>query len=1292
MSPANKDLFREIKNSFSRFLSILLIVGLGVFVLVGLLTSGLVMRRTVDARLHLQNAQDVQISSMVGLNDTDMQILDRIPGIAERENIYQVELKDTEQDELFQIQSLPRQITLPEITEGRTVQNPGEILLDEELRDRYAIGDTISFQKETPLIDLGQEDQLNQYQFTVVGFANSVSFIDRSNRGESSQGLGQLYAFGYILSEHFQGDPALVRLRFEDTIGLNVSSEKYKDLVQAHVDELKKAYDMRGEERLVEIRGDLQDGIRDGEEKIADAKQKLADGQKKLDDAEQEILNGHTDLQKGESTFREESIKGKNTLDQAQKKLQDALEDLKKGKNELQAGEQALAEKGKSLSDAGASLENGKLLLDRSRQELSRGEAQYAEGKKRYDANQKLLAEGRAQLEEGQSRYAAGLAQYEDGLRQLEEGESAWKQGHDRYAAGLAAYQSGRAQYDAALAKYQSQKKAYDDDQSAYQAEVSRVGELKKQYEEALANAGPNPPDDVKQALETQYQELTDAQKALDVWKAKREQAAKALDEAKKELDVQKQVLDQTEQTLAQAKKELDAKRLLLDTSKKQLQETKAALDSAKETLDQKQKELEKGEAQLKNAEQALSRSKAKLDDGRKQLETSEALYQKNLALYEAGQKLYQEGAAKLSASRAALESGRKSYESGLLSYQEGRSSYADEIAQGRTRLEEARIKLQEAEKKLAEGRETFARESADADQKIADGTADLKEARDALNSLSQPRYSADPFYKNANLDLSLTSADRIDALALVFPVFFFLIAMLVTFTTMTRMVEENRTSIGTYKALGYPSSVIAKKYFVYGALASILGGIIGAIVGSTLLPAIIGNAYNTKTIFFHKLLYRWYPGRILFSIALGFLFSAGTALATVLLTLRENTASLLRLKPPKQGNRIFLERIRPLWKRMGFLSKVTARNLFRYKGRMIMTVIGIAGCTALLILGFGIEGSVKGLASKNFHEILHYNLAVTYWSELDEDAHQQYLHSRENAGVPYESVLLSPLNFTTPDGIEQTANLIAVDDDHAFPQFFTLQERTSGKSLSIPGDGVLINEKMANLNRIHVGDSITFEDMEGKKHTVPVRGIFEQYLMHTVILNKNYYEQIFGKTYKANTDLFLAPTQSSELSKQFRDYRSVVSTADINEAKSVMNAYLISISKVQVIITLASALLAMIVLYNLTNINIQERMREISSIKVLGFYPLEVTTYIFRETALLTLFGIFIGCFLGKALHYVVLQIITPYFLILDPVLTWSSYAISIGITAGVTVLIALIFHYRLKHINMVEALKGNE
>lgn len=542
----------------------------------------------------------------------------------------------------------------------------------------------------------------------------------------------------------------------------------------------------------------------------------------------------------------------------------------------------------------------------------------------------------------------------------------------------------------------------------------------------------------------------------------------------------------------------------------------------------------------------------------------------------------------------------------------------------------------------------------------------------------------------NAGYSTYGSSIQSLDRIANVLPIFFFLVAVLICLTTMTRMVEEKRTEIGTLKALGYTDLEIARKYIIYAALASIVGATIGTIVGSTIIPYIINDAYRGM-FDIPNIQLQVYPLEIIQSFAISILCTVGAAVFVLKAELKENPSTLMRVKAPKMGKKILLERITPLWKRLNFNYKVTFRNLFRYKQRMLMTILGIAGCMALLVTGFSLNKSNEMTVEKQFDKLLRYDAMVIFNDNVDketDDAYTKMLSELEE----YESSLdiqQEAITFSKEGMNKQSAMMYVPKEIDALSSFVLLNNRETGDAYELSDTGIVISEQLAKLLDASVGDMVALKDADENLYEVKVEHIAENYFEHYIYMSPTYYEKIFKKDINFNAQLLNLKTyEKEEIQKALMNADKVMNVTLMSEMKDTSGDS--SLKVVMIFIIASSGCLAFVVLYNLININVSERIRELSTIKVLGFFDNEVTLYIFRENIILTLLGILTGSFMGKILYnFIVNTAETDTIFMLRDVYR-SSYIVSGCITLLFAFLVMIMMHIKLKNVNMIDALKS--
>lgn len=561
------------------------------------------------------------------------------------------------------------------------------------------------------------------------------------------------------------------------------------------------------------------------------------------------------------------------------------------------------------------------------------------------------------------------------------------------------------------------------------------------------------------------------------------------------------------------------------------------------------------------------------------------------------------------------------------------------------------------------------------------------------LKKLDSSQY----YFLNRNDNPGYTSykdlIKSLDSIALVFPVFFFLVAVLICLTTLTRMVEENRMEIGTLKALGYSNLEIAKKFIVYSSIASILGSILGILLGCNLFPYVISNACGSL-FNLPKLNIYYYSSYIIQSILVSILCTVGASIFVLNSELKSNPTSLMRGKSPKLGKKIILERITILWNRLSFNQKVTLRNIFRYKQRMIMTVLGIAGCMAMLVTGFALRDSNSAVLDKQFNKLWNYQAMVVFdetYKGKDDNEYNELLKElkgyKDSLDIHQEIVTFSKKGMN-----KQTATMYLPKNLESLNKFILLNDRTSGKKYKLSDDGVIITEKLAKLLGASAGDNIIMKDYDNNSYEVKVSNIVENYFSHFIYISPSYYEKIYNEKPVYNSQLLKLNQnkESEDISTKLMSVDKVMNVTLTSKLKESSENSAGNLNAVMLVIIISSGSLAFVVLYNLTNINISERIRELSTIKVLGFFDNEVTMYILRENIILTLLGIFTGSFMGKMLYFFIINTSETDNMMMLPQVYMNSYILSGLITIVFSLFVMIMMHVKLKNINMIDALKS--
>ncbi|MCM0647154.1 FtsX-like permease family protein [Clostridium swellfunianum] len=717
----------------------------------------------------------------------------------------------------------------------------------------------------------------------------------------------------------------------------------------------------------------------------------------------------------------------------------------------------------------------------------------------------------------------------------------------------------------------------------------------------------------------------------------------------------------QAEKEFTEAEKQLDLVQAELDKKEVELNNARLALANPNLTVEQKlqiEAGIKLGEKQVVEGKAKLEDSKAKLGEKKKELYESEA---------------------KLDSSKAVIDASKSQLDNERKKLEEGKKKAQRDFAVARKKIEDSKLELQKGEQDYEQGKK-------ESDEKIAEGYSKIVQAEDKINEIEKPVWYVLDRSKHADFVGYEQAADRIDAIAQVFPVFFFLIAALVCLTTMARMVDEQRIYIGTLKALGYSKLKIASKYLFYALFASLGGSFFGLLVGFRVFPTVIYNAYG--------IMYTMPPVITEFNVFYAVLSTALAVLSTVAAAwfacnkeLMAAPAVLMRPKAPKAGKRILLERIKFIWSRLNFTQKVTARNIFRYKKRFIMTILGIGGCTALLMAGFGLKDSIVSITSKQFDELYQYD-AVVNLKEMESNPIDIGSGIKDYMLVKQRSIDIGY------DNTEKSVALFVPEKTKKLDSFITLRNRISQEPLSLTEEGVIITEKLSQMFKAGIGDEIYIKDGETKRLSVRVNGIAENYVSHYVYMTPALYEKLYGEAPKYQ-EVLIKTTDTSEtfedkLSREILINEGVSSVSFTTGISKDFEEMIGSLDYVILVLIISAGALAFVVLYNLTNVNITERLREIATIKVLGFYDKEVSNYVFRENILLTIIGTIFGLALGIFLHRFIIITTEIDYVMFGRQIKFLSYIYSAVLTILFSALVNFVMHFKLKKINMVESLKS--
>lgn len=845
----------------------------------------------------------------------------------------------------------------------------------------------------------------------------------------------------------------------------------------------------------------------------------------------------------------------------------------------------------------------------------------------------KQLVEAQKKLIQGEKELKAAQQKIDDGERQLDAAK-------EQLIGKEAELEAGKAEYKAGVAELEEKEEQFERMEKVYQASYDIVMEQFTASEERFAELKNRL---LEQQAEQQTQ-LEEIQVQIDELEGKSE-------------------LTEIEAVLLEAlRTEKSALETNLEITKESLagvEKGEAALLEVKEKFLAAGEEIADGRAQIDAAWQQLNDAKAQIDAGEKQIEEA-------WGTISAEEKKLLEGKAQLRDGQDELREGHLEYESGAVTALQEFISGEEQIAEGEAQIISAK-------------------------QDIADAKAELAKFENPKWYI-QDRVEAVSEYEGYG-----DNAERIGAIGKVFPVLFFLVAALISLTSMTRMVEEQRVQIGTLKALGYEKGVIAKKYIFYALLATLGGSISGVLIGEKLIPVIIVVAY--KILYIHLpdvvLPYNLYHGVIATVIAVGCVLAA-----TVFACYKEllaQPAQLMRPPAPKIGKKTFLERIPWLWKRFNFTWKSSIRNLLRYKKRFFMTVFGISGSMGLMLVGFGLKDSIYDIGTIQYEEIQFYDAAVfADDSGYKEDQSEILSYMKEQNDLEaFMQCRMQKIDVRADGGV-QSLYLVVPEGDAEVGEFFDFHSRTTDDVYSLEDDQVILTEKVASLLNVDVGDTVLIQDEEKGDKEVEIQAICENYMGHYLYMSEELYEELYGAIPRYNCIMYRVQSgqekKISVIGEKLLSYDSVLNVTYTDATKETLDGMLGTLNLVTIVLIVSAGMLAFVVLYNLNTINIAERKRELATLKVLGFYDGEVSSYVYRENIILTFIGILFGFIIGNLLHRFIIVTVEVNAAMFGRVIHPRSYVYGALWTIAFSMLINWIMHFKLKKIDMVESLKSVE
>lgn len=1322
------DLFREIRKSRGRYLSLLFIVALGTAFYAGVRSAEPDMTASVDRYYDETDFMDVRVMGTLGLTEDDLKAVADTEGIDRAEGGYSAELFavcDNDQPVMSVVSSC-EEMNRMTIEAGRMPQTADECFMDVGFMNKqgYEIGDQVTLTDESG----NAPEDLKTDTFTIVGSGTWSWYLSWS-RGSASIGDGSVDAFMVVQPEAFDMDCYTVIYTQVSGVGdMNTFTDEYDDAVALVTDRLEEIAGERCDIRRTEVYDEANAKLSDAKKEVADAEQELADAETELTDGEKEYEDGLKEYEDGLAQYEEGKQSYEDGLAEYEdglKKYEDGLKSWEDGKQEYESGlteyktgEQKLLASRKELDDGWAEYRAGvsalsdaqKQLLD-SQTQLETGEQQLADGQKELESGQKELDTKKSELDQQAEQVSQGLKSCEEGEAQIAAAEKELASKEQELASGQAAYEAGLKEHEAGEAQLEEAAASLQSGCQQIQAAQAKLDGLLAQAEQAKAAYGED--SDEYQQLMEQYNQ---GNAALQAQKTALEQSQAEYDAAAEQLAASGETLDQTaaqlesgEKQLEEGKAELQAQKEALAASKKQLTEAQSQIESGYVSISSAQEELDAGQKTLQEKEAELNAGKKQLESGQAQADSSVKQLAAAKKKLEEGETAYASGKSQLDDSKKQLNDAKKELDDGEKELADSKKQLDDaekELSEAKQtlddswkKLEDARLELLDARKELDDGWKEYEDALSEAEPKLADARAEIADGEKELTELPEAKwYVLDRDTVQTSVEYGM-DAQRIGAIGKVFPAIFFLVAALVSLTTMTRMIEEERTLIGTMKALGYGKISIAGKYILYAFSATMAGGIFGVLLGSTLIPYVIMTAYNMLYSNTGYMLMPYHPGVCIFSIGLALLCTVGAAFAACYKELLSTPASLMRPPAPKQGRRVFLERIPFIWKRLNFSMKSTIRNLMRYKKRLFMTVFGIGGCMSLLLVSFGLHDSIAEIVNKQYKTIWTYSASCNIDEDISLEEKQELIREVTEEQPDIESGMLArriSLDVYTEEA-EKTVYFFTAQDQETMKDYLDLHDRTTGEKYDLTDDGVILTEKLARTLDVQPGNTITLKLDDADRREVKVTAIAENYLYNYIYLSPAFYEELYGEEPEYN-ELFLKFTEGTgsqeenELAQYLLEKDSVTSVSLVTSLQATVDDMMNALNLVVWVLIISAGLLVFVVLFNLNNINISERRRELASLKVLGFYDMEVAMYVYRENVFLTAFGILAGVFMGTWLHRYMILTLEVDMIMFGRNISPQSYLYSVLFTIAFAVFVNGVMYRKLKQIDMVESLKSVE
>ena len=1230
-----KEFFMSIKKTYNRFISICLIVMLGTAFFAGVKAAEPDMQESADIFFDDSKLMDIRVLCTLGLTEDDVTAISAIEGVESAIPVYTYDVL-TEKDEkqhVIKLMSETTDINKITVTEGRMPQESGECLADWLLEQNYGykIGDKITISSGD---DKAIEDIVNTQTYTITGFGKSSYYLDLT-RDSSTIGNGSMSGFLIIPEDNFTLEAFTeIDVLVDGAIALDCYSDAYEDAVDEVTQKIKDIAGNRCEIRYAEVVREAQDAIAEAETEVSDGEQELADAKEELEDGWEQLADAKKEVAEGQT------------------ELADAKTQVSDGEKELNAAKDKVADGEKELADAKTQLADGQNQISQAKQQISDGEASIAA----YD---KELNNGRQKLEDAAKQLAdakTGLETLKSGIEQMENALNASQTELDASGEDL----------KQARTELEANRGQIDGYRTLVATMDSQIAELQEKIDELQAQIDASPGDSAK--INERDAKIAERDALITQRDAMKAGIA--------EFDQNEALLLQNEAAYEEGKKALDAKW--------------AELAALKKTYDSGMAEYTEGRAAYEENLSALNANQAKLNAQKQVLaESKQTIAAKEQELVSAQNTIAENEASLDSAKNEIAENEQKLNDA------------QSEINKNEKKLADAKNEIKENEQKLTDGQAEYDAEYEENHQKLEDAKADIIQAKADLADIDVPEwYVLDRNYITTCVAYAQDS-ERIGNIGNVFPVIFFLVAALVSLTTMTRMVEEERVQIGTLKALGYRKSSIAAKYVMYAFLATMLGGTIGTLIGQIIFPAVIMNAYKIAYVTLTDFVTPIHLKYSLISMIAAVVSTTAATLAACYKELLAAPAELMRPAAPKIGKRVFLERITFIWKHLNFSNKAAVRNLFRYKKRLFMTVLGIGGCMGLLLVGFGVKDSIMTIGDRQYNFIHTYQVKMTLADADTDEEKQEVLDSVLKEPTTKAAMLSHESTIDACCGAngekKQSTYLFIPSDADELDGFVSLQNRISGQKFTLDDEGVIISEKLAALLDVSEGDDIYLEVSSLNYKPVKIMHIVENYYYHYVYMTPECYQSLFGKDIEYD-EIFVVNKDAEDISYEndfsakYLDNNAVSGITFTRTISDRIESMITSMNIVTYVLVVSAGLLAFIVLYNLNNINISERQRELATLKVLGFYDGEISMYVFRENIMLTVLGTIFGIFFGIWLHRFVILTAELDIMMFGRQIYTKSYIYSILLTIGFSIIVNIVMHWKMKKIDMIESLKSVE